>query len=129
MNPSQLLDRFMLALCVWREARGESQRGKELVAQVIINRSTDGRWPHTFVEVITQPLQFSSFNSNDPNAHTWPHNSDVSWFDSVSAVDVVLSASAPITSANHYHVIGLNPSWADPSKVTETEGHHVFYQL
>ena len=42
MNDSYLLlRRFAIALCVWREARGESLLGKLLVAQVIENRVTD----------------------------------------------------------------------------------------
>lgn len=128
-DADDLAARYMLALCVWREARGESMRGKQLVAQVIKNRSTDGRWPHDITSVIVQPFQFSSFNPNDPNARDWPRPADVSWFDSVSAADSVLQETAPFSPANHYHAIGITPSWADSSKITETEGHHIFYRL
>ncbi len=54
---------WMTALCIWREARGETFFGKVAVAEVIRNRAaTKGRWPNSVVEVILQPWQFRSFN-------------------------------------------------------------------
>lgn len=128
MTAAELSTRFMLALCIWREARGESLRGKSLVGSVICNRVSDRRWPKTFTDVITQPRQFSSFNSGDPNATLFPHESDPSWSASVLAAEQVLE-HGPVTTANHYHVAGLLPTWADRDKITETEGRHVFYHL
>lgn len=127
-----LLTRFLLALCVWREARGETDRGMRLVAQVIVNRSTDPlrRWPRTIPDVILQPLQFSSFNHNDPNATLLPRSDDPTWPRCVAVLQPIFDTfQPPITKANHYHVRGLEPSWADPAKVTEVEGRHVFYCL
>src|SRR6185436_2087066 len=109
-TPIALLDRFLLALCVWREARGETLLGKRLVAQVIVNRSRDRRWPNTIEGVILQPWQFSSFNKNDPNAVLFPAHTDTSWPDCVIAADDVMTGS-PISPANHYHVVGLDPAW------------------
>jgi len=128
-DASDLQRRFLLALCLWREARGESQRGKELVAQVIVNRAIDGRWPKSIVGVILQPMQFSSFNKNDPNATLFPAEGDVAWDACVEAAESVLANPAPITTANHYCVVGLTPSWAQPEKVVAQEGRHVFYCL
>lgn len=124
-----LLRRFMLALCVWREARGESARGKRLVAQVIENRVQDKRWPDTYQGVISQPWQFSSFNQNDPNVTKFPSETDPAWGACVAAADAVLTTPEPFTTANHYHVSGLNPAWRDDNKIVATEGHHVFYTL
>lgn len=124
-----LLQRFVLALCVWREARGETPRGRRLVAQVIANRVGDKRWPNTVEGVILQPMQFSSFNKNDPNATMFPIETDASWPDCVAASDEALAAVVPFTDANHYHVVGLDPAWRDVTKVVATEGHHIFYRL
>lgn len=124
-----LARRYTLALAVWREARGETPRGKTLVAQVIENRVQDKRWPDTYVRVITQPWQFSAFNANDPNAAKFPDETDPVWPSCVAAADAVLNAPAPLTTANHYHVVGLNPVWRNDAKVTEREGAHVFYCL
>jgi N-acetylmuramoyl-L-alanine amidase len=131
MNASQLLERFLLALVVWREARGETPKGRRLVAWTIANRATDAkrRWPTSIEGVILQPWQFSSFNKNDPNAVQFPQPGPV-WDECVAAADDVLGVHAtPLTNANHYHVIGLDPEWRDASKVVATEGHHVFYCL
>jgi spore germination cell wall hydrolase CwlJ-like protein len=127
--PVQLLTRFLLALCIWREARGETPHGRRLVGAVIRNRVGDRRWPGDYVAVITQPMQFSSFNANDPNCALYPKTSDLVWDDCVLAADDTFDAPTPITRANHYHVIGLSPAWRDDQKITDTEGHHVFYAL
>ena len=130
-DPVILIRLFTLALCVWREARGESGRGKQLVAQTIENRVTDPRWPDTYVEVITQPWQFSAFNKNDPNALLFPKETDPSWAACVRAADAVIAAAEPFTMANHYVVDALRPrpAWFDDAKIVNREGAHVFLQL
>lgn len=129
MIPTNLLTEFMLALCVWREARGESKRGKELVAQTILNRTKDKRWPSTVVGVVTQRKQFSSFNAGDPNALLFPTEGDKAWKESVEAAEKVIALTAPLTLANHYHTKDVAPKWADSSRIVDREGHHIFYKL
>lgn len=128
-DPILLLRRFVLALCVWREARGESPRGKRLVAQTIENRVQDKRWPETYVGVITQPFQFSSFNANDPNATKFPSETDEGWPACVAAADAVLESAEPFTLANHYCTSTVHPAWRDDSKIVAIEQHHVFFDL
>ena len=122
---------FALALCVWREARGESMRGKRLVAQVIRNRVEDPRWPDDYVGVITQPKQFSAFNAGDPNALRFPHETDPVWPSCVEAARMVMEADESFTDANHYVVDALRPrpAWFDEAKVVSREGAHVFLCL
>ena len=129
MTDAAFLDRFLLSLCVWREARGESLRGKQLVADVIRNRVADRRWPTTIRDVVLQPRQFSAFNAGDPNAVLFPVASDPSWGEALTAADAVLVDMPALTDANHYHVEGLFPTWAEAEKVVAREGHHVFYAL
>lgn len=118
-----------MALCVWREARGESMLGKLLVAQTIENRVTDKRWPETYVGVITQRWQFSAFNANDPNALQFPAETDAVWPDCVAAADFVINAPTPLSASNHYHTTGVSPAWKDDSKIVAREQHHIFYAL
>lgn len=124
-----LLNRFLLSLCVWREARGESSRGKELIVHVVLNRLQDSRWPNTIRDVILQPKQFSAFNAGDPNAVLFPRDDDASWQDSLAAVNAVLSGVSPASTANHYHTTGVSPVWRDDTKVVAREQHHIFYSL
>lgn len=71
----QLSDEELLALCLYREAEGESYLGKRAVAHVIDNRAKNmdnsGDWPHSIKGVILQHRAFSSFNLENPRAHVW----------------------------------------------------------
>jgi N-acetylmuramoyl-L-alanine amidase len=129
LSPSTLLDLFLLALCVWREARGESLYGKQLVAQTIKNRVEDRRWPGSYRDVILQPWQFSSFNKNDPNVSYFPTNTSKSWKDCVEAAYDVFEAKEVFTTANHYHTRAVSPKWSDASKIVIEEGAHIFYKF
>jgi|TARA_Y100000310_G_C20645096_1_gene796090 spore germination cell wall hydrolase CwlJ-like protein len=129
MTPDELLRRFVLALAVYREARGESAYGKQLVAQTIENRVTDARWPDTYRDVVLQPWQFSAFNPNDPNALVFPRPGSESWAECVAAATVVLEADAPLTTANHYHTTAVEPGWAAAGQIVAREGAHLFYAL
>lgn len=124
----RLLQRFILALCIWREARGESYRGKLLVGATIRNRVEDKRWPHTYAGVVTQRMQFSAFNLGDPNALKFPIEGERAWAESVKAADDVLTGD-PITTANHYHTTAVTPTWSRTDKLVDAEGSHVFFRL
>jgi hypothetical protein len=52
---------------IYGEARGEPEKGMRAVAHVIKNRTADYRWPDDPEAVVKQHLQFSSWNTNDPN--------------------------------------------------------------
>lgn len=128
-EPDRLLQRFLLALCIWREARGESYRGKLLVGATIRNRVEDKRWPNTYAGVITQRMQFSAFNLGDPNALKFPGDGETAWAESVRAADEILAAATVPTTANHYHTTAVTPVWSRADKVVEMEGSHVFFRL
>lgn len=121
---------FMLALAVYREARGEPFQGKLLVAQTIENRVQDRRWPDTYVSVITQPWQFSAFNKQDPNVVVFPKENDLAWVESVRAAAYVIYRDDKVTTANHYFAKSIPlPKWADMSKMVTEYGGHVFLDL
>ncbi len=114
---SQALNQFLLALCVWREARGESLRGKQLVAWTILNRSHDKRWPNTIRGVVLQPLQFSSFNANDPNSRKLLNPAEYStpdvWkacYGAAAAVFFGLTTD-PTGGADHYRYFRHADGW------------------
>jgi hypothetical protein len=74
----------ILALCVWREARGEQDAGQRGVAHVCRNRTFvpfwwNGQKAGDYHAVILQPYQFSSFNWGDPNEIKWPDDNDPSF--------------------------------------------------
>ncbi len=145
MDPALTASQFMEALCLFREARGESKAAKTAMLAVIRNRSVDPhfRWPRSTVGVITQPLQFSSFNANDPNSKVWPTPGGnpaawTAWLECCDVVTVPMLAD-PTGGATNYEAIPLdkleefrktpNGAWADPAKITTEIGKTRFYKL
>lgn len=126
---------YILALCIWREARGESFRGKLLVGFTIKNRVKDPRWPSTYEGVITQKQQFSAFNPTDPNAVKYPPTGaenmaeEAAWLECVRAAETVLNSSSSMTTANHYHTKNAAPSWSHKDDIVDIEGNHIFLNL
>ncbi len=54
MDPSQSEEHFWLALAVYFEARNQALEAQMAIAQVIINRKADRRWPATIRGVVSQ---------------------------------------------------------------------------
>ena len=135
----------LLAVCLWREARGCSHAAKVAIAHVICNRATDPRqrFPKTIAGVITAPSQFSSISpphSNSLslnewiNATAWPTENDQHWLDCCSIADAVGTATDgvdPTGGATNYYSVPIPevPSWADPSKLTLTLEAFRFFKL
>ena len=58
-NSSQSDDVYLLAKCIYGEARGENYTGKVAVGAVILNRVNHPEFPDTIAGVIYQPWAFS----------------------------------------------------------------------
>jgi len=74
--PSTLQDfypYFMAALCVWREARNQSQEARRGIWWTLQNRVGKSLFRPNLVSVVLQPWQFSSFNATDPNVTKFPN--------------------------------------------------------
>lgn len=138
MDPTLTTSQFIEALALYREGRGESLPAKAAMLAVIRNRAADGeyRWPRSTVAVIVQPLQFSSFNANDPNASVWPMPAGnpgawQAWCDCCNVVTTPMTAD-PTEGATNYEAMpegAARPSWADPAKQTVQIGKTRFYKL
>jgi|SRR5215471_10021632 len=91
----QLSDVDLLALCCWREARGEPFEAKLAQCWSVRNRvEKPSWWGNSYSTVILKPWQYSSFNANDPNATKWPHDSP-DWLDCQQAASQVLNGEVP----------------------------------
>ena len=125
----------LLRLVLWGEARGESSLGKLAVLWVIRNRAA--KTGKSISDVILAPLQFSSFNANDPNRaqmlDAWRHDA-ATW----TAIDALCELAEtwpalpdPTKGADHYYVANMlnPPKWGRGSKdwnETTMIGRHVF---
>ena len=112
----------LLALVIWNEARGEPAAAKVLIAETVLERVRDERWPDTIEGVLTQAGQFQNFNvSAQPSP--WAKG----WKECVRAARAALRGGP--SAANHFHSIHVRPAWHDPSKVVLRYGGHVFLRL
>lgn len=114
-----LSEQQCLSEVIWREARGEPFLGKVAVAQVVLNRTKDARFPKTICKVVFQPGQF-----------TW-----TSWYrkpladtDSKMIARMVINGTYTISNFPAIYFVHkkMRPTW----RVTKvrTIGAHCFYR-
>lgn len=133
MTTAEAFELAIPAICVWREARGEPLEAQRGVWWVIQNRANDAlnRWPKSKAGVVLEKFQFSSFNSNDPNASKIPGVADRA-FSQIGAMMDDSTTPDPTSGANAYHSYS-NPSeypaWATSDKFVVTIGNIHFYKL
>lgn len=60
-------DEYLLAKCVYAEARGEPYVGQVAVAAVVLNRVKSASFPNTIAGVIYQPWAFTAVNDGQIN--------------------------------------------------------------
>jgi spore germination cell wall hydrolase CwlJ-like protein len=110
-------DTFMLALAIYREARGEDLAAKIAVGCAIRNRVQHQGWyGRSWFDVTTKPCQFSSFNLGEPNSIVFGGPNDHAWSDSIAAgVRVMNGEPDPTGSATFYFDASRAPNppaWA-----------------
>ena len=127
----------VLARTLYGEARGESVRGKEAVAAVIMNRVQRARdrggywWGDTVESVCQRAFQFSCWNEGDPNrAKLLAATPRIKTF--ASCLRIARRAVAgrlkdPVRGATHYHSAAIRPRWAKGRTACTAIGNHLFY--
>jgi len=138
-------DEHCMATNIYHESRSENLAGKYAVADVVLNRVNDARYPGTICEVIYQGKHKPSWK--DPNVlvpirnqcqFSWycdglsdiPTEEDA-WYDSVFvAVQIIkFNKYRGLTEgATHYHTTWVNPHWASTLQQVGHIGSHVFYR-
>lgn len=123
-----------LTQAVYFEARGESARGQQAVATVIMNRVKNPNFPKTVCGVVYQGAshrngcQFSFAcdgipeHVDDPKA--WKQAMDIAK-DVIGGKDYL----PEVGYATHYHATYVYPHWAPRMKKVTKIGMHVFYQF
>ena len=127
-----------LATAVFFEARGEPIDGKELVANVILNRVEHSSYPDTVCGVVNQPKQFSythqleeylieDRNRYNPLFFNSYHDSKA-WEESKAVAEYVLDNGVINPYILMYHTTAVDPYWADHYEVAGLVGNHIFYE-
>jgi len=112
-----------MAVAIYFEARGEDIDGQIMVAEVIMNRINDTRWPDNACDVVAQPHQFSFYDDGRSNI---PRDMEAY----TTAVLIAQEASMGEhlgTGALYYHHITAQPAWRHRLQFVGIVGSHIFY--
>ncbi len=129
-----------LALNVYHEARDQPFIGQVAVAQVVMNRVRDNRYPNDVCEVVKQGETYS-WKPDFPVRH----RCQFSWYcdgksdktpDSTAWEKALLISYGVyhgnlddfVEGATHYHASYVLPEWADTKTKVVQIGEHIFYR-
>lgn len=135
----ELPQHYCLALNIYFEARGSSLADKAGVANVVLNRTSDRRFPDTICGVITQ-------GNTDAAGNPRRNQCQFSWYcdgqsdvptDTDRWVEAQMLAYQMIEEkkfvgltegATHYHANYVKPYWAKDLQLVGRIGEHIFYR-
>lgn len=121
-----------LAAAIYFEARGEPIDGQIAVAEVVVNRVEDSRWPSNVCDVVKQNrypgtlhrCQFSFYCNGEQEIVT----DQRAWATAQEIAEGVLSGELALgVEATHYHAITVDPFWSYHYTPLGTIGKHRFY--
>lgn len=120
-----------LAMTVYYEGRSESFPGQVAIAEVVMNRVADARYPDSICGVVTQGgtrrhrCQFSYHCDGKPEApanwRAWRRSRVVASLAYHQVVD------ADLKGATHYHADYASPAWRHELQFLGNIGTHIFY--
>ncbi len=132
MSP-QAADSLCLSTTLYLEARDQSVRGQQAVAEVALRRRDSGIWGNSVCEVVTARKQFApslvSPNSRLSNTEAWAESVTI-------ALEAQRNWALPpgerqeiVPNASHFVALALaQPSWRNAYQVA-TIGDHTFLQV
>ena len=116
-----------LAGAVYFESRGEPLDGQLAVAQVIVNRAGDRRFPSSYCGVVYQRSQFSFVkNGNMPRIRT----GSTAWKRAKAVARIAHRGlwESKAGEAVFFHAKYVRPSWSRTKVATATIDTHIFYR-
>lgn len=116
-----------LAGAVYFESRGEPLDGQLAVAQVIINRAQDRRWPSSYCSVVHQRAQFSFVkNGRMPRIRT----ASSAWKRAQAIARIAHRGlwDSSARDAVYFHAKYVRPKWSHRKVAVATINTHVFYR-
>lgn len=138
-NKEQYPQHYCLALNIYYEARSSNLADKAAVANVVLNRTNDRRYPSTVCEVVKQGRQ-------DAGGNMIRHKCQFSWYCDGNA-DIPTNTDAWVEAqllawqmlennkyrgltegATHYHATYVDPAWAKDFQLVGRIGAHIFYR-
>ena len=129
-----------LATAIYFEARGEPPVGRIAVAQTVLQRVYDHRFPDNVCDVVKQGNYYSWDNTKpikwECQFTFWcdgkPEKIDdmLSWGFSLDIAEAVMAGYLfDVTNgATHYHAYYVKPSWSEKFTRTVRINDHIFYR-
>lgn len=131
----QMWERALLALLLWREARGEDFDTIRAVAWSVRNRVNKPQWWGTdWTSVMEHRAQYSSMTIlGDPNTVKWPLANDAKWHDCMDIANEVCNGGLVdmAQGATSYFDRSLDtnpPDWSAKMKHVMDSGNFHFYK-
>jgi spore germination cell wall hydrolase CwlJ-like protein len=126
-------ERLCLAQAIYYEARNQPVTGRLAVADVVLNRTEDHRFPSTICGVVFQGVGKSyacQFSFACDGSMDRPREA-AAWKEAEKLADIVLKGFRPAVTgfATFYHAKYVDPSWASRYDETQVIGDHIFYRL
>ncbi|MCF3936091.1 cell wall hydrolase [Acuticoccus sp. M5D2P5] len=121
-----------LAQAVYFEARGESVRGQEAVAQVVINRVKNPAYPDDVCSVVFQNrkwynrCQFTFACDRIPDVVRDPEAWEIAMTIATNYAEKKIWID-DVGASTHYHTVNVSPKWAPLMRRVKTIGDHIFY--
>jgi spore germination cell wall hydrolase CwlJ-like protein len=114
-----------LAAGIYYEAKGEPLEGQLAVAEVILNRTTSGRFPRTVCGVLKQRGQFSFVRGG---SIPQPPAGTKAWKTALGVAKVARGEmwDSKMSDALYFHARYVSPGWRRPR--VGSVGNHIFYR-
>ena len=137
---------YCMALNIYHESRSDNLAGQFAVADVVLNRVRDRRWPNTICGVITQGPISKWWKEHHNKEVPIRHKCQFSWYCDGKSDDIKDEESwrraqtvayqivdrdmmRGITEgATHYHATYVDPSWNKRYHTIGRIGAHIFYR-
>jgi len=130
---------WCLAQNIYYESRGSNLADMAAVANVVMNRIKDRRYPDTICGVVQQGEKLANgkmrknrcqFSWYCDGQSDWPTNGDA-WFKAQFIAWQMIEDGkyrGLTEGATHYHATYVNPRWAKELQLIGRIGEHIFYR-
>jgi spore germination cell wall hydrolase CwlJ-like protein len=131
--PQPAADSLCLTTTVYLEARDQSVRGQQAVAEVALRRLDSRLWGDNLCEVVTARSQFAPSlvpsNTNLGNSDAWAQAIDIAMGSEQNWALPAGQRKEIVPGASHFAATAIaSPSWRNAYQVA-TIGDHTFYRV
>ncbi len=131
--PQPAADSLCLSTTVYLEARDQTVRGQEAVAEVALRRRDSGIWGNNVCKVVTARKQFApslvSHNTRLSNTEAWANAVTVALESERNWSLPVGERREVVPGASHFAATAIaSPSWRTAYQVA-TIGDHTFFKV